>query len=77
MSSLEEFKQSEANLKKFHQKYNQAHLKFEFPDNKKPNPGLQKYFDDNGYDTGFWNCMPSNQKTSLLRRKIRISALLR
>ena len=53
MPSLEEFKQTETFLKDFHQKHNQTHLKFEFPENEKPGPRLQKYFEDNGYDIGF------------------------
>ncbi|WP_010529634.1 GNAT family N-acetyltransferase [Lentibacillus jeotgali] len=53
MPSLAEFQQTEIFLKEFHQKYNQTHLKFEFPENEKTGPGLQKYFEDNGYDIGF------------------------
>lgn len=53
MPSLEEFKQAEAFLKDFHQKHNQTHLKFGFPENEKPGPVLLKFFDDNGYETGF------------------------
>ncbi|HLS08120.1 GNAT family N-acetyltransferase [Lentibacillus sp.] len=53
MPLLEEFKQAETFLKEFHLKHNQNHLKFEFPENEKPGPELQKYFDDSEYETGF------------------------
>ncbi|SFE28619.1 Acetyltransferase (GNAT) domain-containing protein [Lentibacillus persicus] len=53
MPSLEEFKQTEALLQQFHKQHNQTHLKFEFPENEKPGPGLVKFLDDNGYDVGF------------------------
>ncbi|ALX49027.1 GNAT family N-acetyltransferase [Lentibacillus amyloliquefaciens] len=53
MPSPAEFKQAETFLKEFHQKHNQTHLKFEFPENEKPGPGLLKYLGDNDYDVGF------------------------
>ncbi|TFJ91302.1 GNAT family N-acetyltransferase [Lentibacillus salicampi] len=53
MPSLGDFKQAEELLKELHLQYNQTHLKFEFPENEKPGPVLQEYFEDHSYDIGF------------------------
>ncbi|WP_264190012.1 GNAT family N-acetyltransferase [Bacillus carboniphilus] len=53
MPSLIEFKKVENYLREFHLKNGQKHVKFVFPENKKPTGELLTHLTDKGYDIGF------------------------